>query len=296
MTPISSTVKTTDNHLPVSTASDLWLPSLICVVSIVFILSMRWLWFFWRVQQLQNKIKLSRDQSNNVLVTTDSSIQSVDASYHMNKFRNILGVIGDLTAFTAQKNPIILEELIENKHLIVDTTTDTTIIDTTIIDTIADTEKETFLYTSKAVSSEVKLDTTQDEFITTLVPAKVISTLPPFFAHELFHYQARLTWANVVDKEQFLLLLNERAWQQSLPVFVCSDTANNDSVILGWQVIHRHELATIDTLNIFKEWCISLADATHADCKFITTVTWDNFIDEAHSLLAGLDSAIILKI
>jgi hypothetical protein len=343
MMPISSTVettvKTTDNYLPVNTTSDLWLPSLVCVVSIVLVLSVRWIWFFWRVQQLQNKIKLNYSQSSSESVTMHATSQRIDTSYHLNKFRNILGVIGDLTAFTAQKNPIVLEELIEkkppdlnpdlnpihqkinptilpelnlghqtddsfksdylknqlkNKHLIINTATDTT-TDTTI-NTITNTEKETLLHTPKKASSKATRDTVQDEFITTLVPAKAMPTPIPFFAHELFHYQARLTWANIVDKEQFLLLLNERPWQQSLPVRVCSDITNNDSIILGWQVIHRHELATIEALNIFKEWCVSLADATHANCKFISTLTWDNFIDEAHSLLASLDSAIILKI
>ena len=337
--PISSTVettvKTTDNYLPVNTTSDLWLPSLVCVVSVVLVLSIRWVWFFWRVQQLQNKIKLNYPQSSEESRLMHTTSQRIDTSYHLNKFHNILGVIDDLTAFTAQKNPIVLEELIEkkspeinpesnsihqkinpiilsepnlghqtddsfkpaylkNRHLTINTTTDTA------INNITNTEKETLLHNpKKAISkanSKATRDTVQDEFITTLVPAKAMPTPIPFFAHELFHYQARLTWANIVDKEQFLLLLNERPWQQSLPVRVCADITNNDSIILGWQVIHRHELATIETLNIFKEWCVSLADATHANCKFISTLTWDNFIDEAHSLLASLDSAIILKI
>ncbi len=296
MIPISSTVKTIDNHLPVNTTSDLWLPSLLCVVGIVLVLSLRWLWFFGRVQQLQKKIKLNQSQSqfNNGPVTTDSISKSADTAYRMNKFRDILGAIGDLTAFTAQKNPIILEELTEKNHLITETTISTTI--SAVIDKATETEKAPFLYTSKLVSSEVMPDTLQDEFITTLVPVKVVAVSPPFFAHELFYYQARLTWKNVINKEQFLLLLSERPWQHSLPVCVCSDISNNDAIILGWQVIHRHELATIGTLNIFKEWCMSLANTTYADCTFITTAAWDNFIDEAHSLLAGLDGAIILKI
>lgn len=331
-------------------SSDLWLPCFIGIVVVVCIVSIWWLWCFFRVYQLEKKINQWSNPIDSMDLDLTHSQGKIDANIHntpldtvsrISKFRNILGVIGDLTAFTAQKNPIVLEEIIENYPVNTNDFIKTPIKDVAIKDkVIKDTPITTdvipsniYIDTPNQVAGQSQLNTTgildntieknipvasnvllqgvdninqpiihATEPVRTLVPAKPLDIPPLLFAHDIFHYQAKLTWHTLKDKEYGLSIINELNWQHTLPVCICADlntdTKNsaNFSIILAWQVIHRYELGSVHTLNIFKEWCISIAKKSQAQYDFITVMDWENFIDEAHSLLSGLDGAIILKI
>jgi hypothetical protein len=340
MTPSARPLPTTQSEgvLPAKVSSDLWLPSMVFVLLLLLLLSLRWLWShgqIWRINKRLNPATPLMPMSVNALAesTLSGSNSNNGIDHYLEKFRNMFDSVGDLTAFTAQKNPVVLEERVE--HLSVNEASFSfenidRIEPVWVFDNIDNTfapsqpELEQSLESNTCSQSEFKvdnmdrLDTLQSLSPlqkTDAVPASVQPTLettsqimttlvatqppePAFMAHEVFHYQARLSWPNDDAKAALTEALEEHPWVHHMPVQVCADTdeAYKHSAILAWQVIHRHELATINEFPRFKNWCETIAMASKAQCQIVSTNNPEAFIAEAKSLLLLLDSAVILKL
>jgi hypothetical protein len=120
--------------------------------------------------------------------------------------------------------------------------------------------------------------------------------LQPLTLHPQFHYQARFTWGDITGKQVLFDMMRDYAWPHALPVVWLNDPSNERSMIAAWQVVNRRELATAEQAEQFKQWCDTIASLGGAQYTLLTQAPWESFLDEAHSLLIGLDSVIVLKV
>jgi hypothetical protein len=117
--------------------------------------------------------------------------------------------------------------------------------------------------------------------------------------HPVFHYSMRFIWADFIGQSGLDQALIVSPWLNTLPVIWRLDKVGNAGehlAIASLQVASRQSLASESDCEQFKQWCQGVATQTAAQCELLALAPWDAFIDEAHSLLIGLDSAIVLKI
>jgi hypothetical protein len=119
---------------------------------------------------------------------------------------------------------------------------------------------------------------------------------PPLNVHPQFHYQARFTWGDALGKQVLNEVLPAHPWPHVLPVVWFQDPSSERSMVAAWQVVNRRELATAEQAEQFKQWCDTIASMGGAQYALLTQAPWESFLDEAHSLLIGLDSVIVLKV
>jgi hypothetical protein len=307
--------------------SDLWLPTLMGLSLLWLVLSLPFFWAWLRVWYFKKRLHTfyalhtepSQQPAPECVDVSDGGVE-----HYLNKFRTIFDSVGDLAAFTAQKNPVVLEERLEplNYGLYEAANNQTSHLGRvepawsieqrltlneemneqpiTIEPSNATLNNPPTLHVSdldtvfEATSLAAPLQAST-QLITTLVPAAIIPEL--LVSHELFHYQVRLFWQTEQGKDDLSTVLREHPWLHITPVSVCLDMDSNQahSVVLAWQIIHRRYTANAYDLAQFKQWCATLAVAAHANYEFISPGSWDSLIAEAHSLLSVLDSAIIVK-
>ena len=133
---------------------------------------------------------------------------------------------------------------------------------------------------------------------TTVLHAKAAPPPMPT-PHAALHYQAHLRFSDAQGKTVLSQVLHAYPWVHPLPVVVSADAHNPANVTLAWLVASRRQLATAEQFNAFHAWGEQLASAGGAQFSLSDESRarpWDAFLDEAHSLLIGLDSVIVLKV
>ncbi len=283
--------------------SDLWLPTVTIGLGLILLLALHWLWSAWRVQRVEKR--LARQQAP--LATADAMPTALDE--HMTPHDGVHG-LSDLNAFTAQKHPVALEEkplaLSVYEVLAPRIEHDDRIDPSFYVDDIAAAPQPS------EITSAVHDGSDLDETVffkphTTLLQNKPRVDSAPL-AHPVFHYQARFSWVDIQGKQALAQALQAHPWAYPLPLTWCLDAQNVQdmkdaqdaqdtcSAIAAMQVASRRELAGSDGAAQFKQWCETLANQCGATLAMINNVDWDTFLDQAHTLLIGLDSVIVLKV
>ncbi len=314
--------------------SDLWLPVVLCGLILISILALHWLWLNWRTQRLEKRLQAAsaahtantpnslRDRQS---AATESSLPGERSAALGRQLAPAHPALSDLQALTAQKHPVTLEERIHIESAYVPST----LIEPERLDPTFDPDFEhdvdaahnglAHVYHASAgtatpapaqrsepashprVTAEV-VAAAQDEdeavFFkphSTMLQAKPAEPAAPTL-HEVFHYQARLTWSDVHGKQVLAEALRTTPWLHTLPLVCVPDAQDECSVIVAWQVASRRELAKPQDALDFKHWCDTLATMSAGRCELLSLTPWDSFIDEAHALLIALDSVIVLKV
>jgi hypothetical protein len=271
--------------------SDLWLPVIVCGLVLILLLGLHWLWLNWRLRRfsLQPQRTVSEDKAGEQTSPLAPPIE---------------GVLSDIYAFTAQKQPITLEERhIQEAPYIPSARLVSERLDPTFSGFEAVDESIVGFnppVPPQALNAERLIDnpTEQEIFFkphSTVVFAKAHTPEAPT-AHLVFHYQARLSWGDAQGKYVLGNALQSHPWTHSLPVIWTPDSNDECSVIAAWQVVSRRELANQQDCEHFKQWVNLLATLSAARCEMLSAEPWDTVLDKAHSLLIGLDSVIVLKV
>jgi hypothetical protein len=276
--------------------SDLWLPTLLIGALIIVLLGVHYLWLSWRVESLSKPRAGAQSNHANAYAGSEPLPIAKTPSQYPG--------LSDLQAFTAQKQPVTLEEQANLESAYVPTT----LIVTQRLDPTFDGFDSFDEPAPAHLNAAEKLSAIDqprppdgvDEDVFFKPHATVLLAKPPAPAapaiHPVFHYQARLSWSDTQGKHVLVDALNASPWTHPLPVVWSPDPQDDTSVIAAWQVASRRELASLEDAQHFKQWCETLASMSAGRCEFLAHHAWEPFLDEAHSLLIGLDSVIMLKV
>ncbi len=306
--------------------SDLWLPTIAIGVLLIALLSLHWLWLQWRVSRAESS---ARAATLNAAAQADAALNSHPVSYTSEREHGLsstsplapdYAALSDIHALTTQKKPVLIVDFnpIDEPTKHEKSRSDAQRIEPSFArsDAVnlhqdyphADARDQTnSTVTGESIGADLQLDrVTQVEgevdpnciFFNphaATLSAKAQQS-QPLTLHPQLHYQARLTWSDRVGKKVLSEVLSAHPWLHALPVVWLNDPNSERSVIAAWQVVNRRELATAEQAEQFKQWCDTIATLGGAQYELLTKATWESFLDEAHSLLIGLDSVIVLKV
>jgi hypothetical protein len=299
--------------------SDLWLPTVLIGLAIIALLLLHWLWLSWRVQRLNKRLRAQAQPSLASDTVPTGMGLGVTSALAADAATGSTHVLSDLNAFTAQRNPVALEEK----------TVEVPRYEPTVISPALDeridpsfevpplgaalnvgrlpVEQANFAVnpaeagSPSHAASELPASSMGDEapvFFnphTTLLQNKAPQAQTPT-AHEVFHFQARFSWGDAQGEALLKQALQTNPWTHALPVSWCGDASNALSVVAAWQIVNRRELAQPQDAEFFKRWCATVANASGAQLDFLSPMEWEGFLDRAHALLIDLDSVIVLKV
>jgi hypothetical protein len=314
--------------------SDLWLPTLAIGGCLIALLGLHWLWLQWRVSRAEagsraatlnaaaqadaalNGHAASHDTAREHRLSSTSSTSTLAPNF---------SALSDIHAFTAQKRPVLIEDLndagdpfqreksfnvvqriepgfempaTEGLH------SDRLCSDSSYPPSTAAANPNVH---ANQVQAGVQLDATAQadgndgaEGVFFSPHAATLNAraqqLQPLNLHPQLHYQARFTWGDALGKQVLSEVLPANPWPHTLPVVWLNDPSSERSMVAAWQVVNRRELATAEQAEQFKQWCDTIASMGGAQYALLTQALWESFLDEAHSLLIGLDSVIVLKV
>ncbi len=195
------------------------------------------------------------------LAASEMVNQSVSHAAH-HRLKDFSHIV-DLHALTAQKKPIVIESY--------------------PIDPSDDEHEPT------AAQSSARLEAPPSQ----TVSLNVSQGMP----HPQLHWTVRLIWDQDPGEQLLNQLLQAYPCPMALPVSWFADTQHQHAVRVAWQVVNRKERASTEQMLGFVQWCETLADAGAARVELVQAMSsWDAFVDEAHALIIGLDSVILLKL